>query len=165
MGEGERTMYHRAIYLAVTLSLIALSPPRLASQDTRDTNRTRETVAQKVKGPSHKDAGPAAQRSYHVPVESSRAANINETETRVSEAKAAEQFMQLKAQVNADLIRLEDRGNAEPIQNTVRASKSDFHIGGNSAVSSGNLIKESRAQIMGDAPSVPSKSAVGSNNK
>ncbi len=158
-------MSHRMIYLAVTLSFIALFPPRLASQDTRDTNRTRETVAQKVKGPSHKGAGPAAQRSYHAPVESSRAAKINKTETRVSEAEVAEQFMQLKAQLNADLIRLEDMGNAEPIQNTVRASKSDFRIGGNLTVSSANLIKESRAQIMSDAPSVPSKSTVGSNNK
>jgi hypothetical protein len=158
-------MNHRTIYLAVTLSFIALFPPRLAGQDTRDTNRTSQTLAQKVKYASHKGAGSAKQRSYYAPVKSSLAPNITETETRVSEAKAAERFMQLKAQVNADLIRLEDGRNTEPVQNAIRASKSDFHFGENLTLSSGNLIDESRPPIMGDAPPVPSKSVAGSNNK
>lgn len=152
-------MNHRTIYLAVTLSFIALASPRLASQETRDSIRTRHTAAQKVKGPSHKGAGSADQPSYHAP------AKIDETETRVSEAEGAERFMQLKTQVNADLIRLEDARNIEPSQSSVRASRIDFHVGGSPKLSSGNQIKDSRAQVMGDAQPAPSKSAADSNNK
>ena len=149
-------MGYRMIYFVVTLSFIALFPSRFASQDTRDTNWTRMIVSQKAKGPSRQDAWLAVKRCYHAPLENPRTAKSNETETTVSEARAAEQFMQLKAQLNADLIRAEEMRNAEPIQNIVRASKADLHIGGYLTGSSDNLIEESRAQIMGDSPSVPS---------
>jgi len=165
MGEGKRIMNHRMTYLAVTLSLIAFFPPRLASQDIKNTNPTKEALARKIKGPSHKGASPAAQRSYPAPAESSRAPKISESETRVREMKMAEQFMQLKDQVNADLIRLEDGKNADTVPNIGRAQKSDFHASGKTNAGSGNHIEESRAQIMGDAPPAPTKSAAGSNNK
>lgn len=165
MGEGKRIMNHRTIYLAVTLSLIAFFPSRLASQDTKNTNPTKETLARKVKDPAHQEARPAAQRSFPAPAESSRAPKISDSDTRVREMETAEQFMQLKDQVNADLIRLEDGKNAKPNQYIVRAPKSDFQIGKTSKVGSGNHIQESRAQIMGEAPSMPLKSAAGSNNR
>ena len=149
-------MNQRTIYIAVALSFIALFPPRLASQDTRNKNQKRETVAQKVKGLSHRGAGPAHQRSYQTSAENWFAPDINETETRVSEAAAAQHFMQLKARVITDLIRLEDGGYTEPIQDNARTPKSDFHVGGSSKLSSENQVKESRAQVMGDAPLAPS---------
>lgn len=148
MGEGERSMNHRTIYLAVGLSFIAFFPPRLASQDASKTDHKRETVVQKVKGASHNGAGPAAQRSYHTSAENWFAPDINETETRVSEAAAAEHFMQLKAQVIADLIRLEDGKNLEPARNPVRTPNSDSLIGGSSIACSGKKIKDSHTQTV-----------------
>ena len=165
MGEGKRIMNHRMIYLAVTLSLIAFFPPRLSSQDTKNTNPTKEARAGKVKAPSHKNARPAVQHSYPAPADSSSAPNINETETRVREAEAAEKFLQLKDQVNADLIQLEDGKNAELIQDSAHAPKSDFHIGGKTKASTVSHVKESRAQIMGEAAPASMKSSVVSNNK
>ncbi|MHB8652542.1 MAG: hypothetical protein ACYDA9_01555 [Terriglobia bacterium] len=165
MGEGKRIMDHRMTYLAMTLSLIAFFPPRLSSQDIKNTNPTKEVLSRKVKGPSHKGASPAAQRSYPAPAETSRSLKISESETRVREMESAEQFMQLKDQVNADLIRLEDGKNADPVPSIGHAQKSDFHAAGKTKASSGNHIKESRAQIMGEAPPAPTKSAAGSNNK
>lgn len=158
-------MNHRTIYLTAMMSLITFFPPRLASQETKNTNPTKEAPVQRVKGPSQTGAGPAGQRSSRVPEKSSRAPNINETKTRLNEVEAAEEFLQLKDRVYADLIRLEDEKGAEPIQKSMRAAKSDFHFGVKTEVSSGKLIKESRAQITDEAPPAPSKSVAGSNNK
>jgi hypothetical protein len=154
-------MFTRAVFMAVALSFIIFLPNRIISQDTKQSNRTRETPTQKGMGRSYKVIGAAAQKGRDALGESTRLAGFEERGKDLSEFEQAEQFMQLKATVFADLNRLEESRRAKPKRHTVRDAHLDYRSAGNTTVNraNGRSIGESPAQATSLVLSVSSKSA------
>jgi len=141
-------MCHKAINFAVALSFILFLPPRVVSQDTNGSNRTWETPTQRGIHRSSKVIGPAVQDDRHALEEDTSIAAFKEHKEGLREFKEAQQFMQLKAAVYADLNRLERSRHAKPRCDTVRGADSNCQSSGNLAVNraSGRSIRESPAQ-------------------
>ncbi len=154
-------MFARAIFMAGALSFIIFLPNRIISQDTKESNRTRETPTPRGIGRSYKVIGPAVQNSLQASGERTRLAGFKERGKDLSEFKEAEQFMQLKAAVIADLNRLEESRRAKPNRGIVRDADLDYQSTGNATVNRTNSrsIGESPAQAKGLVLSVLSKSA------
>lgn len=149
VGFGWRkTMCDKAITLAVALSFIIFLPLRVMSQDANESNRTRETPTQRGTRRSGKVIGPAVQNAGHALGKNIRIATFEERREGLSEFKEAQQFMQLKAAVYADLNRLEKSRQAIPECDTVRGADSNCQSSGNLAVNlaKGRSIRESPAQ-------------------
>ena len=96
------------IYLALALSFITFLPPCLMSQGTNESNRTQETPAQNGISRSSNVAGAAPQSNLQASGESKCSAGFKECRESLNDFQEAEQFMQLKATVLADLNRLEE---------------------------------------------------------
>ncbi len=155
-------MFARAIVMAGALSFIIFLPNRIISQDTKESTRTRETPTPRGIGRSYKVIGPAVQHSpRRASGESTRLAGFKERGKDISEFKEAEQFMQLKAAVVADLNRPEKSRRAKPNRDIVRDADLDYQSTGNVTVNraNGRSIGESPAQAKSLVLSVLSKSA------
>lgn len=141
-------MCHKAINFAVALSFILFLPPRVVSQDTNESNRTRETPTQRGIRRSSKVIGPAVQDGRHALEEDTSIAGFKERKEGLSKFKEAKQFMQLKAAVYADLNRLEESKHAKPKRDTVRDGDLDYQSTGNVTVNraNGRPIRKSPAQ-------------------
>lgn len=133
----------RTICFGIALSFIILFQPRTLSQETKQPKIARLSAAQKDKGTTHKVTKPKIE-SGHYPVKSSRTSETHDPDPKGHEAEAAEQFMQLKADVYADLIRLEDSKDSDPKSRPVRAGDSMMQPAGSETVkhASGGSITE-----------------------
>ena len=141
-------MCHKAINFAAALSVILLLPPSVVSQDTNGSNRTRETPTQRgIHGPSEV-IGPAVQDDCRALEEHTSIAGFKERKEGLSEYKEAQQFMQLKAAVYADLSRLEKSRHAKPRCDTFRGVDSNCQRSRNLAANRVNAssIRELPAQ-------------------
>ncbi len=143
-------MCHKAINFAVALSFVFLLPPRVVSQDTNRPNLTRETPTPRgIHGPG-KVIGPAVhdgRRALELEEDTSIAGS-KEHKEGLSEYKEAQQFMELKVAVYADLNRLEESRYGKPECATVRGADSNCQSSGNLAVNraTGRSIRKSPAQ-------------------
>jgi len=141
-------MCHKVINFAVALSFILLLPPRVVSQDANGSNHTWETPTQRgILGPS-KVIGPAVSDDRRPLEEDTSIAGFKEHKEGLREYKEAQQFMQLKVAVYADLNRLEESRHAKPKCATVRGADSNCQSSANLAVNrpTGRSIRESPAQ-------------------
>ena len=109
-------------------------------------------------------AGPAGQTARHALGKTTCTATFEECRENLSEFKAAQQFMQLKAAVYADLNRLEKSRHAKPRCATVRGADSNCQSSGNMAVNraNGRSIRESPAEAKSALLPVSLMSAGGS---
>jgi hypothetical protein len=141
-------MCHKAINFAMALSFILLLPPRVVSQDANGSNHTRETPTQKGIHRPGKVFGPAVHDDRRALEEDTSIAGFKEHKEGLSEYKEAQQFMQLKVAVYADLNRLEESRYTKPECATVRGADSNCQSSGNLAVNraTGRSIRESPAQ-------------------
>jgi hypothetical protein len=157
-------MCHKAINFAVALSFILFLPPRVVSQDINGSNRTWETPTQRGMHRSSKVIGPAVQDDRYALEADTSIAGFKEYREGLSEFKEAQQFIQLKAAVYADLNRLEKSRHAKPRCDTVRGADSNCQSSGNLAVNraNGRSIRESPAQAKSAVLPVSSMSAGGS---
>ena len=105
-------MCHKAINFAVALSFILFLPPRVVSQDINGSNRTWETPTQRGMHRSSKVIGPAVQDDRYALEADTSIAGFKEYREGLSEFKEAQQFIQLKAAVYADLNRLQKSRHA-----------------------------------------------------
>ncbi len=80
-------MFARAIFIAGALSFIIFLPNRIISQDTKESNRTRETPTPRGIGRSYKVIGPAVQNSRQASGESTRFAGFKEREKTSASSK------------------------------------------------------------------------------
>jgi hypothetical protein len=154
-------MCQKAIYFVVALSSIILLPLRVISQDANDPNRTRETPTQRGICRSNKVIGPAVQNARTALGKSTRIATFEEGRDNLSEFNEAEEFMQLKADVFADLNRLEESSHAKPKRDTVRDGDSAYLSAGNVTVNRETIkaMRESPAQAESPELSASSTSA------
>jgi len=141
-------MSHKAIYFAVALTFIIFLPPRVMSQDPNASNRTRETLAPRGIRRSSKVIGPAVQNARHALEEDTSIVAFKELKEGLSEFRQAEEFMQLKVAVIADLNRLEESRHAKPKGDTVRDGDLDYQSSGNVTVNraNGRSIRDLPAQ-------------------
>ncbi len=107
-------MGHKTIYFAVALSFMIVLTPRVMSPGADESHRTWEAPAGRGIGGSHKAIGPALQNDYPTPGKNTHRAGLKEPREELRELEEAEQFMQLKAAVYADLNRLDRSRHATP---------------------------------------------------
>jgi hypothetical protein len=117
-------MWHKA-YFGVVLSCIIFLWPRAVSTDTHESPQTRETPTQSVITRRCKATGPAVPRRRRAS-ESASIAGFQECRRNLSEFKAAEQFMQLKAAMIEGLSRSEEPRRAQPKRNAVHGTDLDL---------------------------------------
>jgi len=111
-------MRHKT-YLGAALSFIIFLVPRAVSRDTHESPRSQETPTQRSIGRSCKVTGPTVPSRRHASGKSASIAGFQECRRNLSEFKAAERLMQLKAAVIGDLNRLDESRRAEPKRSAV----------------------------------------------
>ena len=131
-------MRHKAIYFAVALTLMILLQPRVMTQDTNESNRTREPPTPRGMRSSSKVSGPAGQTAHHSSEKSSRLATFEESRATLSEFKEAQQFQQWRAVVFADLTRLGKPQRPKPEALAARDADPGHQGAGNAIVSRAN---------------------------
>lgn len=156
-------MCHKAIYLAVALSFIIFLPLRVMSQDANETNQTREAPSREGARRTSKVAGPAVQTARYVLGKSTYIATFEECRENLSEFKGAEQFMQLKVAVFADLNGSEEWRPAKPKIAAVRNAGVNRQKTGNVAVNRASVapIRKSPVQVTSAVQPVLLESAAG----
>ncbi len=107
-------MVHKTFYCGLALSFMIALTPRVMSPGIDESRRTWETPEQRGIGVSHKAIGPALQNDYPTPGKNTRRAGLKAPREELSELEEAEQFMQLKAAVYADLNRLDSSRQSTP---------------------------------------------------
>lgn len=141
-------MCHKVVYFAVALSFVLLLSPRAISQDSNGSKHARETpIHRGILGPSNV-ISPAAHTDRRALEKDPSIAGFKELKESLGEYKEAQQFMQLKDAVYADLSRLEKSRYAEPRCDAVRGIDSNCQRSGNLAVNRANngSIRELPAQ-------------------
>ena len=157
-------MGSKSICFVVALSIGMFVPSQITSQDTKESNRIRETPTPKAVVATPEAIAPAVQNGRHALGERTRVAGLSEHVNGFSESQEAERFMQLKAVVVADLNRLGKSSNTKP---TKVAPIGDAELvlrnTRNATVNKANgiWIRKSPAQVKNAEPSVISASAVG----
>ena len=132
----------------VALSFVLLLSPRAVSQDTNGSKHAREAPIHRDLLEPRKEIGPAAHKDRRALEEDPSIAGFKELKESLGEYREAQQFMQLKAAVFADLSRLEKLRHAEPRCDAVRGIDSNCQRSGNLAVNRANngSIRELPAQ-------------------
>jgi hypothetical protein len=148
-------MCRKAIYLAVALSCIMFLPLRVISQNANESNLTREAPSRGGAGRASKVAGPGVQTARHALGRSSCIATFEECRENLSEFKEAQQFMQLKAAVIADLNRLEESRHAKPKCDTVRGADSNYQSSGNLPVNRANSRSIGKSPAQAESAVLP----------
>ncbi len=141
-------MFVRVFFMVVALGFITLLPVRISGQETKKSSLTRETPPQKGESRPHKVSGPAVQDGRQTLEESKCVAGFKACRENLPEFKEADQFMQLKAAVFADLNRLEKPRRTNPESLAVRDADLYYQSTGNGSVNgaNGRSIRESPAQ-------------------
>ncbi len=142
-------MVHKTIYCGLALSFMIALTPHVMSPGIDESRRTWETPGQRAISGSHKAIGPALQNDYRTPGKNTHRAGLKAPRDDLSELEEAEQFMQLKAAVYADLDRLDKSRGATPKPGVVRDAALDYQGTEKVAVNraNGTSIGESRGPI------------------
>ena len=152
LGSEKNKMWNKAYSRAVLSSIIFLLP-RAVSRDTHESPQTRETPTQSGIGRWCKVTGPTVPHRRYASEESASITGFQECRRNLSEFKAAERFMQLKAAMTQDLGRPEESWRAQPKRNAVHDANLDSErIRKGSSMDAGGAAEASRALL-----SVPSK--------
>jgi hypothetical protein len=149
LRKEEGQMGHKTTYFAVALSFMIVLTPRVMSPGADESHRTWEAPAGRGIGGSHKAIGPPLQNDYPTPDKKTHRAGLKPPGEDLSELEEAEQFMQLKAAVYADLDRLDKSRGATPQPVVVRDAGLDYQGTEKVAVNraNGTSIRESPGPI------------------
>jgi len=104
-------MVHKTTYCALALSFMIALTPRAMTPGTDESHRTWETPAARGVGGPHQVIAPVVENGRRTQRENIPSAGL---QAPLGDLEAAEQFMQLKAAVYADLDRLDRSRRATP---------------------------------------------------
>ena len=151
-------MRYRAMYFLAALSVIVFSPIRIFSQKTPAAGSPTEAPAKTGKSTPCKATRLVSRSDHHASTKGPRLAEASQPEAQLTEAEKADEFMQLREQVNADLIRLEDLNDAKAMPNLVRDGSSGHAVKANVPVSIGNGKRTTELSVQ-ESRAVPSESS------